>query len=129
MKRLGILLLSIIVIYSIYYDFKEGTLLLLPAVADTANTQKELDVQSTNTVPSNEDTEELGKEIDKTFVEVTIQPGDTVLSLVEKERNAPIPVSIEQVVKDFEQLNDGTAPTKVQIGKEYKIPVYPNKTE
>ncbi len=58
------------------------------------------------------------------YVVYQIKAGDTVLSLVE-EANGSVPVSIEDIVHDFETLNQ-IPPTKIQIGKKYKIPTYPN---
>ncbi len=53
-----------------------------------------------------------------------IQAGDTVLSLIENEIDGPIPVSIQQVIQDFQELNDGLLPEQIQIGKVYTIPIY-----
>jgi hypothetical protein len=52
-----------------------------------------------------------------------MQPGDTLLSIVEKEKgksNHPI----ETIISDFQSLNEGLKPENMQIGKTYKIPVY-----
>jgi hypothetical protein len=54
----------------------------------------------------------------------TAKAEDTILSIMEKERDGPLPVSIEQLIKDFESLNPGVKAESLQIGKTYKFPVY-----
>jgi hypothetical protein len=58
------------------------------------------------------------------YIEVEVKAGDTVLTIAEKITNKPIPVSITQLIEDFQALNEGTTPEKIQIGKIYKFPVY-----
>ncbi|AIE60756.1 hypothetical protein [Bacillus methanolicus] len=106
MKRLFALLAGILVIYVIYYDLNHGT---LPSVKE----QKIED--SYAELPS------------MPYFEKQVQPGDTVLSIVENRLNGPIPVSISKVVEHFQLLNDGKKPEDIQVGKTYRFPDYNKK--
>ncbi|MFZ3588168.1 LysM peptidoglycan-binding domain-containing protein [Bacillus sp. DJP31] len=113
MKKLSILLVVLLVVFSIFYDLKTGTLPLTKAVAATDeknNAEKEGKKQHQNN--------------DQSIVEVIVKPGDTVLSLIERHQQGSLPISISTVIKDFQKLNNGTLPEKIQIGKTYKLPVY-----
>ncbi|KAA0549398.1 hypothetical protein FZW96_05665 [Bacillus sp. BGMRC 2118] len=108
MKRLLVLLCSVVVIYSIYVDLKTGT---LPISIPVHANEKEIN------------SNKHSKKNNTTYIEVTIKPGDTVLSILEKNRKGALPVSITTVIKDFKDLNK-IEPEKIQIGKKYKIPMY-----
>ncbi|MCR8847166.1 hypothetical protein NQ095_02000 [Rossellomorea sp. SC111] len=121
MKRMAIFFGIIILLYSVYYDLNKGTLRLLYKEATVATSQplvngnqRELSEEPVN---RGEDPSSLS------YVEMEVKPGDTVLSLVEDLLDGSIPVSIDQVITDFEELND-VPPAKIQIGKTYKIPNY-----
>ncbi|KAF0994489.1 hypothetical protein [Geobacillus sp. TFV-3] len=58
------------------------------------------------------------------YRKVTIRPGDTLLSIIEKELNGPLPVPLEQLIHDFERLNPGEHAQTLKIGKTYKVPIY-----
>ncbi|RAK22407.1 hypothetical protein B0I26_102402 [Anoxybacillus vitaminiphilus] len=107
MKKLTGLLVLCFVIYIVYHDVTNGT---LPA-ATTATTSHVQAVKA-------EDKEALNYKMMK------VKAGDTLLSIIEKERSGPLPVSIEQLIKDFESLNPGVKAESLQIGKTYKFPVY-----
>ncbi|RSL34511.1 hypothetical protein D7Z54_05000 [Salibacterium salarium] len=101
MRKMLFLLLFILVCTSIYYDITEGT---LPTSSPPSATSDSLD--------------------DQTIIKVTIEPGQTVLSIVEKLHDGPIPVSIERVTKDFQQLNNDMEPNQIEVDKSYNFPVY-----
>lgn len=107
MKKLFIAAFILILIYSIFFDLKHGT---LPAaeVVSVDEVSVETDKPVTNTP----------------FFEEKVNAGDTVLSIVENNLEAQIPVSIEEIVNDFTLLNDGVLPEKIQIGKMYRFPDY-----
>jgi hypothetical protein len=120
MKRMIIFLGIIILLYSVYYDLNKGTLNLLTkrnteVVTAQPQAVKKEAIDSVSLPEASESSQ--------SYVEVKIKPGDTVLSLVENSLEGKLPVSIEQVVSDFEKLND-VPPGKIQIGKTYKIPHY-----
>ncbi|CAN7321108.1 hypothetical protein [Rossellomorea sp. LjRoot5] len=121
MKRMAIFFGIIILLYSVYYDLNKGTLRLLYKEAIVATSEPLVNgnqrEQPQEPVKREEDPSSLS------YVEMEVKPGDTVLSLVEDLIDGSIPVSIDQVITDFEELND-VSPAKIQIGKTYKIPNY-----
>ncbi|MBW3114316.1 MULTISPECIES: hypothetical protein [Bacillaceae] len=120
MKRMAIFFGIIILLYSVYYDLNNGTLKLLYKEATVANSAPRVNVNQTEpSTPVDGDREPSSLP----YVEMEVKPGDTVLSLVEDLLDASIPVSIDKVITDFEELND-VPPAKIQIGKTYKIPNY-----
>ncbi|UAL46173.1 hypothetical protein K7887_14735 [Sutcliffiella horikoshii] len=116
MIRLFIAALILVTIYSIYYDLSSGT--IPEPAAPVAAT-----VPATNTDTETESSA-LSSPTNNLYIEVEIKAGDTVLTVAEKIANKPIPVSITQLIEDFQNLNEGITPEKIQIGKTYKFPVY-----
>lgn len=116
MIRLFIAALILITIYSVYYDLSSGTI-PEPAAPVTATAQPSNSEAQAESSAQPSPTNNL-------YIEVEVKAGDTVLTIAEKIANKPIPVSITQLVEDFQILNDGTTPEKIQIGKTYKFPVY-----
>ena len=57
------------------------------------------------------------------YKEILIKPGDTLLSIIEKDKEAKNQ-PIEEIISDFQSLNEGLQPENMQIGKTYKIPIY-----
>jgi hypothetical protein len=55
-----------------------------------------------------------------------VKPGDTLISVTEKV-NSKGNYTIAGMLKDFKELNPGTKPEDIQIGKTYKFPVYKKK--
>ena len=109
MKRFVALVVAIIVIYSIYYDVKFGT---IPTVTHASEIKSHIEKPSKQTSP---------------FQIKKVHPGDTVLTVVEELQSGPRSVSINQVITDFQKLNNGIKPEEIQIGQEYKFPLYKNK--
>jgi hypothetical protein len=106
MNKFFCTLAIIIVCYSIFFDLRYGTLPSVP--------KREEEVAVASTMKSS-------------FFEEKVQAGDTVLSIVENNLNAQIPVSIHKVVNDFQELNAGLSPERIQIGKIYRFPDYSNQ--
>ncbi|MED4530730.1 hypothetical protein [Metabacillus fastidiosus] len=102
MKRLFTVLIALFLIYIIYYDFTVGT---LPSTA-TLN----------HSTPV--------KQEKKKYFELQIKQGDTVLSIMEMKYKSSLPVSIEKIVEDFEQLNPNQKVETIKVGKTYKFPIY-----
>ncbi|WP_246945861.1 hypothetical protein [Bacillus pinisoli] len=109
MKQLSVLLLLALVCYSIYYDVSKGTLPVGNVSAAFAPQEVEV---------------ETNKEKNNHYLVVKVKAGDTVLSLVEQNQKGSLPVEISKVIADFKTLNEGVSPEKIQIGKEYKVPLY-----
>ncbi|MHC0035897.1 hypothetical protein [Pseudoneobacillus sp. C159] len=99
-------LIGLFVAFIIFFDLTNGTL------PQTKETQEPIEVMGNVTLP---------------FFKRKIVAGDTVLSVIENNLKAPIPVSIDQVVSDFVKLNEGASPNKIQIGKTYRFPDYSNE--
>ncbi len=99
MLRFALFCICIIAIYAVYVDVTQGTLPLRNAAKAKPLSEK------------------------MAFYTKEIKPGDTVLSIVEK-KEAGLPVPIGDIVRDFEELNNGLAPEKILIGKTYNIPEY-----
>lgn len=110
MKRILYLVLIAIVAYSIYYDLTTGT---LPAFSAPIQLQEEIKEQTEQTIP---------------YIEVLVQAGDTVLSIIEREEGH-LTKPIDAIMKDFEKLNNGISPHEIQIGKIYKFPTYLKPTQ
>ncbi|KAA9026322.1 serpin family protein [Niallia endozanthoxylica] len=113
LKRLVGVVITLIILYVVYYDLSQGT---LPAsmTKETAVSKTTTDSQST-------------KSIERPYFEKKIKAGDTVLSILEEHLNHSISVPITEVVTDFEELNDGISPQEIQQGKVYKFPNYPKE--
>ena len=94
-------------IYIIYHDVTTGTL-----------------ITSTKATTASEHMTDGKTNVHIPYQTVTVKPGDTLLSIMEKLQNGPIPVPIDKAITDFEALNPGEKAQTLQIGKKYKIPVY-----
>jgi hypothetical protein len=105
LKRIIGALITVLIIYVIYYDLTEGTLPMEKRTDESVSVSSPL----TDGLP---------------YVEEEVKPGDTVLSIVERNGKNPLPTSISKVIADFEKLNDGKKPEDIQIGKQYKFPIY-----
>ena len=107
MKKLFGILLSILVLYVIYYDLTVGTL--------PTSTPKPVDAKVEQSTPS---------KTDLPAFDAKVKPGDTVISIVEHKINKSLPVPIPDLIKDFQILNGGKSPEKIQIGSTYHFPDY-----
>jgi hypothetical protein len=107
MKRFLLSIFTLLTIYVIYIDLTQGTLPeksteeSAPAVETLANT--------TESLPA---------------FEASVGRGETLISIVERHIDKPLPVSIDELVQDFQKLNPGQAPEKIQIGVTYLFPDY-----
>ncbi|MCM3705163.1 MULTISPECIES: hypothetical protein [Cytobacillus] len=105
MKKIAGVLLSVLVVYVIFYDLNHGT---LPSGQNPPI--------EASTIPS--------AETATGFFEKKANPGETVLSIIELNLDGPIPVGIDQVVSDFSELNNGMKPEEIKSGETYKFPKY-----
>ncbi|PSL42305.1 hypothetical protein B0H94_1164 [Salsuginibacillus halophilus] len=62
--------------------------------------------------------------VDADYIKHEVQPGETVLTIVEKIHHTQPPVSIEEIQTDFTALNNGQAPKHIQPGTAYRFPLY-----
>lgn len=107
MKRLFALLFALLTLYVIYIDLSEGT---LPS-------------DYTEKIEESVETVAKVKQALPSF-EAEVSPGETLISIVEQKIKKPLPVSIEVLIEDFQRLNPGQAPEKIQIGATYQFPDY-----
>jgi hypothetical protein len=113
MKKIAAIITAFIVVYSIYYDLTVGT---VPGFGKV-------------TLASSEIAEVQPLLNDNPYTLIETKPGDTVLSIVEKLHQGPLPVPIDTIIQDFQELNQNLKPEKIQIGKQYKIPLYSQTAE
>ncbi|MBM7838129.1 hypothetical protein JOC54_001360 [Alkalihalobacillus xiaoxiensis] len=109
MKRIVYPILLLIVILGIRHDLTGGTL-IEDDVPPPSSLQPDL-VTDTSAV-------------DEPHQEVIIEPGQTVLSIVERLHSGQVNVSIDQILMDFKRLNNDVNPNALQIGKSYLFPLY-----
>jgi hypothetical protein len=107
MKKLLGFLLAVLILYVIYIDLTVGT---LPAsLTEQVNAKIETKVM---------------QKVDIASFEAKVEPGETVISIVEHQINKPLPVSINDLIEDFQKLNPGETPEKIRIGSTYDFPDY-----
>lgn len=109
MRRFAVFILVIVVAYAIFIDISKGT---LPEAQEKSDEQPAVTASTTETEP------------DAPFIEKEVKPGDTVLSIVEKENNGLENVPINVIVTDFSTLNAGLKPEDIKYGQVYKFPTY-----
>ncbi|MEH7734049.1 hypothetical protein [Bacillus pumilus] len=98
MRRIIFLLISLFVLFIIFFDLKNGT---IPVEEDPA-------------VPANAfQTPEK-----KAYKNVTVKQGETVVSIVHTSK------PLDEVIEDFEELNQGVKANEIRAGSTYKFPVY-----
>lgn len=103
MKRLAIFLFVIVILLAIKHDITKGTLPTL------------------DTEPLNE--KQYSQE-EISFFKHKISRGETLLSIVEEHLQGPLPVSIDELIADFNTLNEAVRHEEMQVGKIYKFPNY-----
>lgn len=109
MKKLFGLLFAILIIYVIYIDLTVGT---LPTTTQKVEAETKNTSQSVTGLPS---------------FAAKVEPGETVISIVEHQIKKALPVSIDDLIHDFRTLNPGKTPEKIQIGSTYQFPDYSKK--
>lgn len=119
MKRIAGIFIMLIFLYSTYYDLTIGTLPSEISKASEPTAEQKVIVESTE---EKEDT--ITEEpVTDPFQAVTVEPGNTVLSIVEHLHEGPYPATIQDIIYDFKELN-GIEPEEMQIGEEYLFPLY-----
>ena len=129
MKKLLFTLLFLFVTYVIYYDLSAGVLSKPTSIVLLQNKENKQSENTTKAIKEEKSEQvqkdvKTGKEEELFYQEVKVAAGQTVLSIVEQIQGGPLPVSISQLITDFQILNPKTEPEMIQIGKVYKFPVY-----
>ncbi|MFD2704256.1 hypothetical protein [Salibacterium lacus] len=107
MKKTLFFILFILLSVSVYYDLTEGTL-----------------TGSGKDKPAPSDNIDDGH-----AVEVTVESGQTLLSITKKLHDGVLPASVDIITRDFKQLNDGISPDRMQVNRPYEFPLYSRKQE
>ncbi|MFP7297617.1 hypothetical protein [Neobacillus niacini] len=107
MKRIFLFFFGLLTIYVIYIDLTAGTL---------PKNESQTPEQTVATMAEPENT--------IAAFEAEVEPGETLISIVEGHIKKPLPVSIDDLIKDFKSLNPGETPEKIQIGVSYQFPDY-----
>ncbi|WP_062046345.1 hypothetical protein [Bacillus sp. JCM 19034] len=115
MKRLLAFSALFIFLYSTYYDLTIGT---LPNGLSTLSSEEVLEHDG-----DLEEDPEVSVITQEPYERIRVQPGQTVLSVVEHLHTGPIPATIQEIIYDFKELN-GIEPEEMQIGQEYLFPLY-----
>jgi hypothetical protein len=115
--RFILFLLVCAISYACYYDIRVGT---LPAL-QINNANSEANIENEAVATMGNQTTELN------YIDVTVQNGENVLSIVERINDGNVPHSIEQIIYDFELLNPGENAQVVQSGTTYQFPLYTSK--
>lgn len=109
MKKLFGFILAVLIIYVIYFDLTVGTL------PSSLTQQVDAKIVTENKQPP--------KTALPSF-DAKVEPGETVISIVEHQLDKPLPVAITDLIGDFRKLNPGETPEKIQIGTTYHFPDY-----
>ncbi|QZD60360.1 hypothetical protein K4A85_05135 [Bacillus pumilus] len=97
MRRIIFLLISLFVLFIIFFDLKNGT----------------IPVEEGPAVPAN-----AFQTPEKKYKNVTVKQGETVVSIVHTSK------PLDEVIEDFEELNQGVKANEIRAGSTYKFPVY-----
>lgn len=84
------------------------------------------DVQKTEEIPA---TTEFSQD-EMTAVKREVQPGDTILTIVEdlNQSNQTFKIDINKIIKDFQKINADTNPYQLQPHQTYYFPLYHDNT-
>src|SRR5690625_2632891 len=105
LRRLSIYILIILLFVSIYKDLTIG--------------------QATNLLPVENNNLIENDMNDFKILKIRVQPGDTVLSIVEKINHSHMKfINIEQIVNDFKLINPFVNPYNLEPNKYYFFPLY-----
>ncbi|GIN10625.1 hypothetical protein J26TS2_04920 [Shouchella clausii] len=118
MKRILFGIVLIIVILGIHHDLTGGTF---------AEEKESRTPPTPLTVQVEEDQGE--NEPSLPYQEVIIEPGQTVLSVVEHLHGHQVDRPIESIIADFRELNEQMEPNALQVGERYRFPLYNGEAE
>ncbi|MBB6448862.1 hypothetical protein HNR44_000811 [Geomicrobium halophilum] len=96
--------------FAIYYDVSRGT---LPMMDVSSEVTDDLQVEETN-----------GSLAYDRTVDIEIEPGQSLLTVVEELHETGTPVAIETIKEDFIHLNEGQPPEQLEHGQVYTFPLY-----
>lgn len=100
LRRFGIYAIIVSVLYAVYQDL------------------------TTSHTPAEHSNEVIREEINFQVKQIKVQPGDTVLSIMEKLHENFDSMQIEQIMHDFQLLNPNADPYSLKEGTLYYFPYY-----
>ncbi|MYL33453.1 hypothetical protein GLW08_09135 [Pontibacillus yanchengensis] len=123
-KKLLVVTLVFLFIVSITKDLTTGT---FPAsVNENEETTSKQITQPSTTSKATTNTVDQPLQSNKRFetIQYKVKAGETVLSIIERLNKQGNPVTIQQMLKDFEDLNPNTNPHQIETNEPYYFPVY-----
>ncbi|QDI89804.1 hypothetical protein EPH95_00280 [Salicibibacter halophilus] len=105
MKKWFWILAIATIIFAIYYDVTRGTLPVVDPSPETTN--ETMEITQTH--------------FDHT-VDVEIEAGQTLLTIVEQLHDEGMPMDMAAIKNDFQYLNDGQPPEQLHEGNVYTFP-------
>ncbi len=120
-KKLLVFFFCIMFVVSIGKDLTTGT--FPKSVKSSAQQPKQSKAENT---PEKEPPKERKNTENKRYetVQHRVTSGETVLSIIEKLNSNGPPVTIKQMIKDFEHLNPEIEPHHIQTNQVYTFPIY-----
>ncbi|MDC3415536.1 hypothetical protein [Aquibacillus salsiterrae] len=128
-KKVVLTLALILFVISIFKDLTVGTIIQPSesvSVQDNMPRDKEMDNKDNEEKTENSFPDEQAISDRYTVTRIMIQPGDTVLTIIETI-NPNIPsMEITQLIEDFKTLNPGVNPHQIIPNESYLFPIYDN---
>lgn len=120
-KKLLVFFFCIMFVVSIGKDLTTGT--FPKSVKSSAQQQKHPKAEN---APKKEQSNIRKNTENKRYqtVQHRVTAGETVLSIIEKLNSNGPPVTIKQMIQDFEQLNPEIEPHHIQTNQVYTFPIY-----
>ncbi|MFD1018772.1 hypothetical protein [Thalassobacillus hwangdonensis] len=116
-KKLFLTVLVLLLFMSVYKDLTTGTTIQSNTEV-TPSESAPSEPAEPPTPPPQPDTR-FSK-----YATITVEPGDTVLSILEEIHDGSYHHGIGEMLEDFEKLNPGTDPSAIKIDEAYRFPVY-----
>ncbi|KGP73179.1 hypothetical protein [Pontibacillus yanchengensis] len=122
-KKLLVVTLVFLFIVSITKDLTTGT---FPTSANEDESKPDQSTQTSTTAKATTKIDTQPHQPNKRFetIKYNVKAGETVLSIIERLNKQGTPVTIQQMLKDFENLNPNTNPHQIETNEPYYFPVY-----
>ncbi|UFT97795.1 hypothetical protein KO561_11265 [Radiobacillus kanasensis] len=117
LKKLALTALIILFLISIMKDLTEGVVF----TDNQATVADQIEEKKQEESPSKKEKANPQK---LKAVERKVEPGDTVLSIVEEINQLNEGISIQKIQDDFKILNPGSDPNNIQVDTSYLFPIY-----
>lgn len=118
-KKILFIIIIILFIASLSHDLTTGT---FPNATSKEKTSEETAIEESSQDTNTTDSKQSNKRYE--VIQYEVKAGETVLSILEiLNENGP-PVTINQMLEDFEGLNDQQNPHQIQTNTPYYFPVY-----